>query len=146
MKSESGMERRVSVKDLVRVVSIIHDIDIGQYFIEVEFRTVGGELNHITLERGLTGQHALKELLREGAAIPPGCTKELMEALSAEPDRIKRVTGYTGWHGSSFVLPDMTIGADAGTLEYRQKGTAQQKQQVGGTLEDWRAGMKLPCR
>jgi putative DNA primase/helicase len=40
----------------------------------------------------------------------------------------------------------MTIGPDAETLEYRQKGTAQQKQQVGGTLEDWLAGMKLPCR
>ena len=141
------MEKRaVSVKDLIRVVSIIHDIDVDKYFREVEFRSVGGELKHITLERGLTGQNALKELLRAGATIPRGPTKELMEALSAEPDRIRRVTGYTGWHGSSFVLPDMTIGPDAETLGYRQEESAEKQQHVAGSLEDWRAALKLPCR
>jgi uncharacterized protein DUF927 len=137
--------RPVNIKDLIRVVSIMHDIDVDKYFIEVEFRNVGGELNRITLERGLTGAIALRELLRAGSTILPGSTKELMEALSAEPDRIKKVTGYTGWHGASFALPDMTIGPDAETLEYRQKGTAQQRQQVGGSLEDWRNELKLPC-
>jgi hypothetical protein len=83
----------VRVKDLIRVVSIIRDIDVDKYFIEVEFRDLGGELKRITLERELTGQNAPKELLRAGATIPRGPTKELMEALSAEPDRIRRVTG-----------------------------------------------------
>jgi putative DNA primase/helicase len=146
-EKECDMEKTaVRVKDLIRVVSIIHDIDVDKYFIEVEFRGVGGELKRFILERGLTGQNALKELFRAGATIPHGSTKELMEALGAEPDQIKRVTGYTGWHGSSFVLPDMTIGPDAKTLEYRQRGAAQQEQQVGGSLEDWRAALKLPCR
>jgi hypothetical protein len=145
-EKESGMEKRVSVKDLIRVVSIVHDIDVDRDFIEVEFRNVGGGLNRITLERGLTGPNALKELLRAGATIPPGPIKELIEALSAEPDRIKRVTAYTGWHGSSFVLPDVTIGPDAETLEYRQREAAEQQQHVGGSLEDWRSELKLPCR
>jgi putative DNA primase/helicase len=141
------MEKKaVSVKDLIRVVSIIHDIDVNKYFIEVEFRNVGGELDRITLERGLTGQNALKELLRAGATIPRGPTKELMEALNAEPDRIRKVTGYTGWHGSSFVLPDMTIGPDAETLGYRQEESAEKQQHVVGGLEDWRAALRMPCR
>jgi putative DNA primase/helicase len=141
------MEKRaVSVKDLIRVVSIIHDIDVEKYFIEVEFRNVGGELKRITLERGLTGQNALKELLRAGATIPRGPTKELAEALGEEPDRIKRVTGYTGWHGSSFVLADMTIGPDAETLEYRQCESGKNQQHVGGSLEAWCSELKLPCR
>jgi putative DNA primase/helicase len=141
------MEKRtLSVKDLIQVVSIVHDIDVDKYFIEVEFHNVGGELKRITLERGLTGQNALKDLLRAGATIPPGPTKDLLEALSAEPNRIKRVTGYTGWHGSSFVLPDMTIGPDAETLEYRRAESGKKQQHVGGTLEAWRAELKLPCR
>jgi hypothetical protein len=141
------MEKKtVSIKDLIHVVSIIHDVDVDQYFIEVEFRNVGGELKRITLERGLPGQNALRELLRAGATIPHGQTKELTETLGAEPDLIRKVTGYTGWHESSFVLPDVTIGPDAETLEYRRREAAQKEQQVGGSLEDWRAGMKVPCR
>jgi uncharacterized protein DUF927 len=140
------MEKRaVSVKDLIRVTSIVHDIDVDKYFIEVEFRTVGGELKRVTLERGLTGPHALKELLRAGATIPPGPIKELTEALSIEPDQIKKVTGYTGWRGSSFVLPDMTIGPEAGALEYRRVESGEKQRHAGGTLEAWRAELKLPC-
>jgi hypothetical protein len=45
----------IDVKDVIRVVSIIHDIDHGKYFTEVEFGTVEGRLERITLERGLTG-------------------------------------------------------------------------------------------
>jgi Domain of unknown function (DUF927) len=129
------MEKKaVSVKDLIRVVSIIHDIDVGKYFIEVEFRSVEGKLERTTLQRGLTGPRALEELLMEGAAIPSGTAKELFDVLSAESDQVRRVTSRTGWHGLSFVLPDMTIGLGAETLEYRQREAAQQEQQVGGML------------
>jgi putative DNA primase/helicase len=141
------MEKRaVSVKDLIRVTSIVHDIDVDKYFIAVEFRTVGGELKCVTLERGLTGQNALKELLRAGAIVPPGAIKELTEALRIEPGQIKKVTGYTGWYEGSFVLPDMTIGPAAGTLEYHQVESGKKQQHIGGTLEAWRAELKLPCR
>jgi hypothetical protein len=111
----------VRVKELVQVVCTIHDIDIDKYFIEVQFSSVDGELKRITLPRGLRGPTALEKLLNEGASIPHGATKELLEVLSAEPGPIKKVTGHTGWHGPSFVLPDMTIGPDAETLGYRQQ-------------------------
>src|SRR5271154_4142588 len=103
------MEKKaVSVKDLIRVASIIHDIDVDKYFLQVEFRSVEGELERTTLQRGLTGPRALEKLLMEGAAIPSGTAKELFDLLSAESDQVRRVTSRTGWHGLSFVLPDMT--------------------------------------
>jgi hypothetical protein len=83
--------------------------------------------------------------LDEGATIPRSATKELLEVLGAEPGLIRQVTSYTGWHGSSFVLPDMTIGPDAETLKHRQTEADQKVQHVAGTLEDWRSGLKLPC-
>jgi putative DNA primase/helicase len=81
----------------------------------------------------------------EGASIPHSKSAELLAVLSAEPDQIRRVTRHTGWHGSSFVLPDMTIGPDAETLGYRQEEASERAQHVGGSLEDWRSALNLPC-
>jgi hypothetical protein len=109
------------------VASIIHDIDVDKYFLQVEFCSVEGELERTTLQRGLTGPRALEKLLTEGAAIPSGTAKKLFDVLSAESDQVRRVTGRTGWHGLSFVLPDMTIGPEAETLGYRQEESAEKQ-------------------
>src|SRR6266436_1431389 len=100
-------------KDLVRLVSTIHDIDDDQYFIEVDFRDVEGNTKSTVMPRNLirSGTKALDELLQRGANLPGrhGAGAELRNLLSSAPGPIKRVTGRIGWHGQSFVLADVTI-------------------------------------
>jgi putative DNA primase/helicase len=133
---------KAQITDLIRAVSTIHDIDVDKYLIEVEFRTVEGELKRTTLARGLAPSKALEKLLNEGATLPGATASALSEVLRAEPDRLRRVTGRTGWHGPSFVLPDVTIGPDA-MLGYREGSRGEEH--VRGTLDDWRSALALPC-
>ena len=69
---------------------------------------------------------ALNELLDRGAVLPTGtgAGTELAGVLRVVPERKYRITGKTGWHGRSFVLPDMTIGPDADTLMHRARKSA----------------------
>jgi hypothetical protein len=78
---------KVKITDLIRAVSTIHDIDVDKYLIEVEFRTVEGELKRTTLARGLAPSKALEKLLNEGATLPGATAAALSEVLRAEPDR-----------------------------------------------------------
>jgi putative DNA primase/helicase len=133
---------KIKITDLIRAVSTIHDIDVDKYLIEVEFRTVEVQLKRTTLARGLAPSKALEKLLNEGATLPGATAAALSEVLRAEPDRLRRVTGRSGWHGSSFVLPDVTIGPDA-MLGYREG--SQGEEHVRGTLDDWRSALALPC-
>jgi putative DNA primase/helicase len=133
---------KIKITYLIRAVSTIHDIDVDKYLIEVEFRTVEGQLKRTTLARGLAPSKALEKLLNEGATLPGATAAALSEVLRAEPDRLRRVTGRTGWHGSSFVLPDVTIGPDA-MLGYREGSRGEEH--ARGTLDDWRGALALPC-
>jgi hypothetical protein len=139
----------VNFKDMIRVVSTIHDIDADKYFVEVEYRDVKGDLKHTVLQRGLIrpGGNAFEQLLNRGATLPcrHGAAAELLEVLSAGSGPINRITSRVGWRDASFVLPDVTIGPDAGTLKYRQGEPLQDEKHVGGSSDDWRRRLRAPC-
>ncbi len=139
---------KMKFKDLVRLVSTIHDIDNDRYSIEIEFRDVEGNSKRTVIPRSLirSGSKALDELLQRGANLPGrhGAGAELRDVLSAAPGAIKRVTGRIGWHGKSFVLVDVTIGPDSKTLRYRENEQPQ-VDMVKGSLDDWRTQMSAPC-
>jgi putative DNA primase/helicase len=140
---------KMKLKDLVRVVSTIQNIDDEQYFIEVEFRDVEGNTKRTVMPGSLirSGSKALDELLQRGANLPGrhGAGAELRDLLTAAPGAIKRVTGRIGWHGQQFVLVDMTIGPDSEALRYR--GDEQhQEDAVKGSLDDWRTQLSAPCQ
>jgi putative DNA primase/helicase len=140
---------KVKVADLIRVVSTIHNIDEDKYFVEVEFRDVRGNLARTLLARGLIrpGSNVLEQLLNRGANFPSrqGAGAELLEVLSGGSGPINRITSRVGWHDLSFVLPDVTIGPDAGTLKYRHGEPCLDEQHVAGTLNDWRNQLRTPC-
>jgi putative DNA primase/helicase len=135
----------------IRVVANVHDVDVDRYFIEVEFRHVDGRTATATLPRGIirSGSEALKELLDRGAKLPtgPGAGAQLADLLNVVPDRTYRITGETGWHDKSFVLPDITIGPDADTLIHasRKSGNTLESQ-TRGDLGNWLDGLREPCR
>jgi uncharacterized protein (DUF927 family) len=140
---------KMKLKNLVRLVSTIHDIDNDRYSIEIEFRDVEGNTKRTVIPRSLirSGSKALDELLQRGANLPGrhGAGAELRDLLSAAPGAIKRVTGRIGWHGQSFVLADVTIGPDSETLRYRANEQPQEDA-VKGSLDDWRTQLSAPCQ
>ncbi len=63
------------------------------------------------------------------------------------PDRTYQITGKTGWHGKSFVLPDITIGPDADTLIHASRKSSKPFElPTQGSLDGWLDGLKVPCR
>ena len=114
--------------DRIRVVANALDLDTNRYSIELEFRDINGKWSHVLLPRNIirSGVGALDELLNRGARLPtgPGAGARLADLLSIIPDRTYRITGTTGWHGKSFVLPDITIGPDADTLIHASRKSA----------------------
>jgi putative DNA primase/helicase len=137
--------------DCIRVVANVHDLDINRYSIEVEFRDVKGNWSHDILPRNIirSGGGALDELLGRGAVLPTGkgAGIELINVLGVVPDRTYRITNKTGWHGKSFVLPDVTIGPDADTLVHRERKSGPTTEPpTQGSLALWLDQLKQPCR
>jgi putative DNA primase/helicase len=137
--------------DCIRMVSNVHDLDTNRYSVELEFRNTKDEWSSAILPRRITssGYGALKELLDLGAKLPtgPGAGAELGQLLSIVPDKTYQITGKTGWHGKSFVLPDVTIGPDADTLIHASRKSSEQcGLPTQGNLDGWLDGLKVPCR
>src|ERR1700737_2552597 len=137
--------------DCIRVVANVHDLDTNRYSIELEFRNTKDEWSSAILPRRITssGYGALKGLLDLGAKLPPGpgAGAELGQLLSIVPDKTYQITGKTGWHGKSFVLPDITIGPDADTLIHASRRSSKPFElPTQGSLDGWRDGLKDPCR
>ena len=137
--------------DCIRVVANVHDLDINRYSIEVEFRDIKGNWSHDILPRNIirSGGGALDELLGRGAVLPTGkgAGIELINVLGVVPDRTYRITNKTGWHGKSFVLPDVTIGPDADTLVHRERKSGPTTEPpTQGSLALWLDQLKQPCR
>jgi putative DNA primase/helicase len=137
--------------DRVRVAANVRDLDTNRYLIELEFRDINGNWSHAFLPRSIirSGVNASNELLDRGANIPTGAGAgaQLANLLGVIPDRTYRITGKTGWHDKSFVLPDITIGPDADTLLHASRKASEPVQPATkGSLDGWLDGLKEPCR
>jgi putative DNA primase/helicase len=136
--------------DRIRVVANVHDLDTNRYLVEIEFRDIQGNGSNALLPRSIirSGVNASNELLDRGANIPTGAGAgaQLASLLSVIPDRTYRITAKAGWHGQSFVLPDITIGPDADTLIHASRKAGEPVQPAtAGSLKGWLAGLKEPC-
>jgi uncharacterized protein DUF927 len=140
----------LKLADCIRVIANVHDLDTNRYSVELEFRNTKNERARATLPRRITssGYGALKELLDLGAKLPtgPGASAELGRLLSVVPERTYEITGKTGWHNKSFVLPDVTIGPDADTLIHASRKSPKPSElSTQGSLESWLDGLREPC-
>jgi putative DNA primase/helicase len=141
----------LKLADCIRVIANVHDLDTNRYCVELKFRDVRGNWSNALLPRNIirSGIGALGELLNHGAHLPTGrgAGAQLAGLLSVVPDRTYRITGKTGWHGKSFVLPDVTIGPDADTLIHASKKSSKPLElPTLGSLDAWREGLEDPCR
>ena len=67
-------EVKRDLKDCIRVVANVHDLDLDRYFIEVKFRNIHGKWAHVILPRNMIRPNGgvLGEFLDRGAALPTG--------------------------------------------------------------------------
>ena len=65
---------------------------------------------------------------------------------TAKPEGKARCVSQIGWHDSSFVLPDTTIGcADGEQVLYQSANGTEHNYRTAGTLEEWQAQVGRPC-
>jgi hypothetical protein len=144
------MQKTPKLADCVRVLANVHDLDNDRFLLEIEFPRRDGQriCRTFPLEITKSGSTAKDALLRRGAHIStgPGIGGELLKVLSVVPQRTHRITSRTGWHGTSFVLPDVTIGPDADTLMHRnRKEQTVLEPATQGRLDLWREQLQEPC-
>jgi hypothetical protein len=137
--------------DCVRVVANVHDLDTNRYSVQLKFRNTKGEWSTAILPRRVTssGHGALQELLDLGAKLPTGrgASAGLAEVIGIVPEHTYQTTAKTGWVGKSFVLRDVTIGPDAGTLIHESRNSSSPPEPPRqGTLDGWLEGLREPCR
>lgn len=145
-------QRAVARVPAVVVRSLIHDIDLDAYSLELRFWKVDGIRNSLTIPRSLTAspQHVVLHLLDAGALLPSDrkAAVELVQRSFLEPAAISRaVTRRGGWHGSSYVTSTGTIGPQAGHLSFIPPNDFKDES-IGlrlGSLEGWREGMREAC-
>jgi putative DNA primase/helicase len=92
------------------------------------------------------GSELRARLLDGGLIISPN--RKAREALTryiseSRPDVSVRCTSQIGWHGHSFILPDLTIGTESEEVIYQGEGESLLRQ--SGTLRDWQHSLGKYC-
>jgi len=85
-------------------------------------------------------------LLDGGLSLAPGrkAREGLIRYLSeSRPSVRTRCTTLVGWHGVSFVLPDMTVGTDREEVIFQNESDSLLR--LSGTLQDWKDAVGRYC-
>ena len=95
------------------------------------------------------GNELRARLLSGGLEISPSRkARELLTTYiqTAKPEGKARCVSRIGWHDSSFVLPDITIGCGEGEqVLYQSACGTEHNYRTAGTLEEWQAQVGRPC-
>ena len=92
------------------------------------------------------GSELRARLLDGGLTISPN--RKAREALiryisESQPDTRVRCTNQIGWHGQTFILPDLTIGKEFEEVIFQGEGESFLRQ--AGTLKDWQEALGKYC-
>lgn len=91
-----------------------------------------------------SSEKLFEHLLDKGLTIDPSHKKLLSQYIHTyTPKRHVETVSKTGWHESSFVLPDRTFGHS--DLYYQTDGLQLSVYQTAGSLDDWRNSISRYC-
>lgn len=136
----------------VRVIALVHDLDQGNYLLDLQFRSIDGGNGIVRIPRALIKSpgEIVGQLLDAGAVLPDE-QKEAVQlvqtAARKKPKSRYAITRRSGWHGSSFVTRNGTIGEDQDAIRYA--GGTNVDPGFGlcaGAFDEWRAGLEEPCK
>ena len=95
------------------------------------------------------GNELRAALLSQGVEIDPEARNNLSRYLQSRiPKKRMRCALQTGWADAglkAFVLPDVVIGAGAGSVVFQSGEAGDNEYTTAGTLDQWRQGVSLPA-
>ena len=95
------------------------------------------------------GNELRAALLSQGVEIDPEARSNLSRYLqSRNPKKRMRCALQTGWADAefrAFVLPDVVIGAGAGSVVFQSGEAGDNEYTTAGTLDQWRQGVSIPA-
>ncbi len=95
------------------------------------------------------GNELRAALLSQGVEIDPEARSNLSRYLQSRiPKKRMRCAMQTGWADAgfkAFVLPDVVIGAGAGSVVFQSGEADGNEYTTAGTLDGWRQGVSLPA-
>ncbi|MEP9365854.1 DUF927 domain-containing protein [Xanthobacter sp. VNH20] len=125
------------------LIELRRDFHTGEFTAVLGCASTDGEALRISMPRSwaATPGKVLAHLLAKGVAMPTDmrlCRSDVEKVLTGTSAPIANVTSRIGWHGTCFVLPDMTIGRDANELKFDGPASVAMSP-VAGTFEGWKA-------
>jgi len=135
----------------VKVTRIARHAQGGEYYKGVTFATPDGPSEeHFIPNETINETRSLQNYLaRHGMCFPGDKAKraKLLNAIAqAEPSERCILTGRTGWHDGTYVLPNKSIGpADSVDVIYHD-GASMLAEPEAGTLEHWKEEVAGPVK
>jgi putative DNA primase/helicase len=128
----------------LEVLAETRDQDGGSWGVLLRWHDHDGRVHRLALPRAMLagdGADARRALLDGGLYVAPNrAARERLTAFLVAVRSSRRVTATSriGWHGSAFVLPDESIGAQHGEdLLLQGSGAIEHAFRQRGTLEEW---------
>lgn len=148
--NKNGVTQRTRIAAPLWVKSKIRDRYNNNWGLSVEFADPDGQLHTCTFAKvELNNSTFINLLLSRGFQFAP--TRSFKEHLilylaSAVPTATARNVSSLGWHESSFVLPNRTIGESAEPIIFQAEGKPPQEFETKGTLDQWREHVGSKCK
>jgi len=128
----------------IDVLAETRDADGGSWGVLLRWRDNDGRIHRWALPRAMLagdGADARRMLLEGGLFVAPGrAARERLTAFLVGAHSPNRVTATLriGWHGSAYVLPDQSIGAEGREdLLLQGNGAFEHAFRQRGTLHEW---------
>ena len=126
----------------LHVEAIVADTGDGNFGRLLRFRNTHGRWRTWAMPMRMLagrGDELRGVLLDSGVEIDPRGRDLLSTYLQAQhPARRMTCATQTGWHGDSFVLPDVVIGPGASDAVFQSEESGSAEYAIAGSLRDWR--------
>lgn len=151
-RCRSGRSSSPSLKNPIRSIVSLHNVDNDTYELEITFDALHGK-RKVRVPRRFRDDptQIVRSLLDAGALLPDDKAKsrEFVGKSLARATRIRAITSRSGWHWPLFVLPGVTISA-ARDREGIPRFDPRLHQKTGfdhqsGKFRDWNDGLTVPC-
>ncbi|MFG0764316.1 DUF927 domain-containing protein [Aeromonas media] len=146
-RGRNAEQELIPISSPVRVLAETSNVHGRGYGRLLEWRDSAGRVRQWAMPvRSLvprSGEAVFSELLDAGLRFIDMTHKNKLGAylMACQPERRIISVEHTGWHGSSYVLPNGVIGPDADSVMLQTTEYAGDDFEVNGTLGGWQRGV-----
>lgn len=155
VKAPDGQVQEMSFRlgPPIRAIAKARTFEGTGYSVLVEFADCEGHERRLFIPRRLLysdGSEAFNELLDRGyePSSESNDIRDLKRYLcKSDPKAYVRIVTRVGWHGRSFVFPDVTVASkdEPEQALFYSEGGIEHRFQISGSLEEWRHNISRLC-